>query len=93
MKDKKFGEWRLILLVQYITSLYEAFKTLRLRFMGLLRVEIVKYLKIKPKKNKNFLTVFLNILGCSVQGKHIQVLNLTIFQMTYLGQENDFVKS
>ena len=53
MKDKKFGEWRLILLVQYITSLYEAFKTLRLRFMGLLQVEIVKYLKIKPKKNKS----------------------------------------
>ena len=65
--------------------------------MGLLQVEIVKYLKIKTKKNKskqiNFLTVFLTILGCSVQGKHIQVLNLTIFEMTYLGQENDFVKS
>ena len=53
MKDKKFGEWRLILLVQYIASLYEAFKTLRLRFMGLLQVEIVKYLKIKTKKNKS----------------------------------------
>ena len=30
---------------------------------------------------------------CSVSGKYIQVLNLTIFEMTYLGQENDFVKS
>ena len=28
-----------------------------------------------------------------MQGKHIQVLNITIFEMTYLGQENDFVKS
>ena len=72
-------------------------KLLRLRFMGLLQVKIVKYLQIEPKKNKNkqirFLTVFLTILWCSVQGKHIQVLNLTIFEMTYLGQENDFVKS
>ena len=41
-------------------------KLLRLRFMGLLQVKIVKYLQIEPKKNKNeqisFLTVFLTIL-------------------------------
>ena len=76
--------------------------------MGLLQVQIVKYLQIKNKKNNrkaiNFLIVFFKylmqilhvkhtILRCSVQGKHIQVLNLTIFEMTYLGQENDFVKS
>ena len=65
--------------------------------MGLLQVEIVKYLQIEPKKNKskqtNILTVFLTILRCSVQGKHVQVLNLIIFEMTYLGQKNDFVKS
>ena len=30
---------------------------------------------------------------CSVSGKYIQVLNLTIFEMTYLGQKNDFVES
>ena len=53
MKDKKSGEWRFILLVQYITSLCEAFKKLRLRFMGLLQVEIVKYLQIETKKNKS----------------------------------------
>ena len=53
MKENKFGEWRLILLVQYITSQYEAFKTLRLRFMRLLQVEIVKYLQIEPKDNKS----------------------------------------
>ena len=64
MKDKKSGEWRFILLVQYITSLCEAFKKLRLRFMGLLQVEIVKYLQIETKKNKskkiNFLKAFFN---------------------------------
>ena len=46
VKDKKFGEWRLILLVQYMTSLHGAFKTLRLRFMGLLQMGIVKYSQI-----------------------------------------------
>ena len=28
-----------------------------------------------------------------MRGKHIQALDLTIFEVTYLGQENDFVKS
>ena len=53
LEDKKSGEWRLLLLVQYITSQYEPFKTMRPRFMGLLHVEIVKYLQIEPKKNKS----------------------------------------
>ena len=60
MKGKKSGDWRLILLGQYITSQNKAFKTLRLRFMGLLQVQIVKYLQIVSKsKYINFLTVFL----------------------------------
>ena len=103
MKDKKSGEWRLILPVQYITSQYEAFKTLRLGFMGLLQVQIVKYVQTENKRikaNKSiFWQFFFNIhvkhtiLRCSVQGKHIQVVNLTIREMTYLDQENNFVKS
>ena len=67
MKDKKSGEWRLILLVQYVTSQYEAFKTLRLRLVGLLQVQIVKYLQIENKRIKAnkliFWQFFLNIQG------------------------------
>ena len=58
MKEKKFGEWRLILLVQYITSQYEAFKTLRLGFMGLLQVQIVKYVQIENKRIKANKSIF-----------------------------------
>ena len=36
-----------------ITSQYEAFKTMRLMLMGLLQVQIVKYLRIETKKQIN----------------------------------------
>ena len=39
--------------VLYITSQYEAFKTMRLMLMGLLQVQIVKYLRIETKKQIN----------------------------------------
>ena len=54
MKDKKSGHWRLILLAQYIIGQHEAFTTLRLRFMGLLQVQIVQYLRMVSKNKSIF---------------------------------------